>query len=225
SEVQKNIKEYLKKHLKNIETKKKAQRCVILGDFNVNLNQIINLDLKEQVGKEGKKQIAQLLRRKRFVDIFYEPNSPGQPIWKCKEAHSRIDTIWVDCHWKQSIIFCKTKDMDLRTVRRKRLEIDIKNVNEKDWEEYRAFLSKELKKKLSKDIGKENAHTDILRLLAIGKQNLRRAMGYYRERLRKNKEKGISYKEVEELEHFIEPLKNRWSLEVLEVAKQDYLTV
>ncbi|CAG8854354.1 9755_t:CDS:2, partial [Gigaspora margarita] len=34
SEVQKNIKEYFKKHLKDIETKKKAQRCVILGDFN-----------------------------------------------------------------------------------------------------------------------------------------------------------------------------------------------
>ncbi|CAG8802426.1 39141_t:CDS:2 [Gigaspora margarita] len=79
------------------------------------LNQIINVDLKEQAGKEEKKQIVQLLRGKRFADIFYEPNFPGQPTWKRKEAHSRIDTIWIDCHWKQSIIFCKTKDMDLRT--------------------------------------------------------------------------------------------------------------
>ncbi|CAG8823690.1 12320_t:CDS:2, partial [Gigaspora margarita] len=127
----------------DIETKKKAQKYMILGNFNVNLNQIINLDLKEQARKEEKKQIEQLLRGKR------------------------IDTIWIDCYWKQSIIFCKTKDMDLRTaenrrVRRKRLEIDIENVNEKDWEEYRANLSKELKKKLLKDIEKENAQRDIL---------------------------------------------------------------
>ncbi|CAG8754050.1 4475_t:CDS:2 [Gigaspora margarita] len=67
-----------------------------------------------------------------------------QPTWKRKEAHSKIDTIWVDGHWRQSIIFCKTKDIDLRT------------------EEYQAILSKELKRKLSKDIGKENAQTDIL---------------------------------------------------------------
>ncbi|CAG8830576.1 43481_t:CDS:1, partial [Gigaspora margarita] len=98
SEVQKNIKEYLKKRLKDIETKKKAQRCVIIGDFNVDLNQTISSDLKEQAGKEGKKQIAQLLRGKRFADIFYEPNFLGQPTWKRKEAHSRIDTIWMDCH-------------------------------------------------------------------------------------------------------------------------------
>ncbi|CAG8846273.1 44055_t:CDS:1, partial [Gigaspora margarita] len=64
SEVQKNKKEYLKKCLKNIVTKKKAQRYMILNDFNVNLNQIINLDLKEQTEKEEKKQIVQLLRGK-----------------------------------------------------------------------------------------------------------------------------------------------------------------
>ncbi|CAG8845045.1 43087_t:CDS:1, partial [Gigaspora margarita] len=47
-----------------------------------------------QAGKEEKKQIAQLLRGKWFADIFYESNSPGQPTWKRKKAHSRIDTIW-----------------------------------------------------------------------------------------------------------------------------------
>ncbi|CAG8791940.1 11152_t:CDS:2 [Gigaspora margarita] len=72
-----------------------------------------------------------------------------------KEAQSRIDTIWVDYYWKQSIIICKTKDMDLRTgsnyqavfvqletglnlqkrsqaenqrVRKKRLEINMENL-------------------------------------------------------------------------------------------------
>ncbi|CAG8813065.1 22379_t:CDS:2, partial [Gigaspora margarita] len=232
-----------------------------MGDFNVDLNQTINSDLKEQAGKEGKKQIAQLLREKH--------------------------TIWVDCHWKQSIIFCKTKDMDLRTgsnhqavvaqletglslqkrsqaenrrARRKRLEIDMENVNEKDWDEYRLFLSKELKGKLSKDIGKENAQTDNLDYQILESKTLDelwdiiessikksaantlpqkkkmrvieditntnevtkklrkdiRTLGKWCRRLRKNKEKGISYQEVEELERFIEPLKNRWSLEVVE---------
>ncbi|CAG8844231.1 9692_t:CDS:2, partial [Gigaspora margarita] len=115
-----------------------------------------------------------------------------------------------------------------RRVRRKRLEIDMENVNEKDWKEYRAFLSKELKKKLSKDIGKENllesktldelwdiiessikksatntlpqkkkmrviediAHTD-----AVTKKLRKdiRTLGKWCRRLRKNKEKGISY--------------------------------
>ena len=51
-EVQKNIKKYLKKCLKDIKTKKKAQRDVILDDFNINLNQIINLDLKKQARKD-----------------------------------------------------------------------------------------------------------------------------------------------------------------------------
>ncbi|CAG8855307.1 15368_t:CDS:1, partial [Gigaspora margarita] len=193
-------------------------------------------------------------------------------------AHSRIDTIWVDCHWKQSIIFCKTKDMDFRTgsdyqavvaqletglslrkrsqvknrrARRKRLEIDIENINEKDWDKYQLFLSKELKEKLSKDIGKENAQTDNLDYQILESKTLDelwdiiessikksaantllqkkktriieditntnevtkklrkdiRMLGKWYRRLRKNKEKGISYQEVEELERFIEPLK------------------
>ncbi|CAG8785067.1 26099_t:CDS:2 [Gigaspora margarita] len=155
SEVQKNIKEYLKKCLKDIETKKKAQRCVILGDFNVDLNQIINLDLKEQAGKEEKKQIAQLLRGKQFADIFYESNSPDQPTWKRKEAHSRIDTIWIDyidlrtgsdhqavvVQLETGLNLQKRSQAENRRVRRKRLEIDIENVNERYWEEYRAILN------------------------------------------------------------------------------------
>ncbi|CAG8787168.1 31192_t:CDS:2 [Gigaspora margarita] len=44
----------------------KAQRCVILGDFNMNLDQGINLDPNKQDRKEKKKQIAQLLRGKRI---------------------------------------------------------------------------------------------------------------------------------------------------------------
>ncbi|CAG8817257.1 36821_t:CDS:1 [Gigaspora margarita] len=115
TEVQKSIKECLKKHIRDIETKKKAQRCVILGDFNVDLNQHIILDPNKQNGKEEKKQIVQLLRGKRFADIFYESNSEGQPTWKCKKAQSRIDTIWINCHWKQSVLVYKTKDMELRT--------------------------------------------------------------------------------------------------------------
>ncbi|CAG8783245.1 20456_t:CDS:2 [Gigaspora margarita] len=219
SEVQKNIKEYLKKCLKDIETKKKAQRCMILGDFNVDLNQIINLDLKEQAEKEGKKQIAQLLRGKQFADIFMNLTP---------QAHSRIDTIWVDYHWKQSNIFCKTKDMDLRTgqaenrrVRRKRLEIDIENVNKKDWEEYRAILN-ELWDIIESSIKKSAANTlpqkrktyvieNIAHTDAVTKK-LRKdiqTLGKWCRKLRKNKKKGISYQEVEELEHFIEPLKNQ----------------
>ncbi|CAG8830575.1 43480_t:CDS:2, partial [Gigaspora margarita] len=135
----------------------------------------------------------------------------------------------------------KRSQAENRRVRRKRLEIDMENVNEKDWEDYRVFLSKELKEKLSKDIGKENAQTDILDYQILESKTLDelwdiiemtkklrkdiRMLEKWCRRLRKNKEKGISYQEVEELEHFIEPLKNRWSLEVLDVAKQDYLTV
>ncbi|CAG8829860.1 35434_t:CDS:1, partial [Gigaspora margarita] len=56
----------------------------------------------------------------------------------------------------------KRNQAENQRVRRKRLEIDMENVNEKDWEEYRAILNKELKRKLSKDSEKENAQTDIL---------------------------------------------------------------
>ncbi|CAG8729209.1 15305_t:CDS:2, partial [Gigaspora margarita] len=152
SEVQKNIKEYLKKYLKDIETKKKAQRCMILGDFN---------------------------------------------------AHSRIDTIWVDCHWKQSIIFCKTKNMDLRT-------------------EYRANLSKELKRKLSKDIRKKNAQKDILDYQLLESKTLDKLWDIIESSIKKSATNTLSQKKktrvvediaytdaVEELEHFIEPLKTR----------------
>ncbi|CAG8835238.1 16389_t:CDS:2, partial [Gigaspora margarita] len=137
SEVQKNIKEYLKKCLKDIETKKKVQRYVILGDFNIDLNQIINLDLKEQAGKEKKKQIAQLLREKKA---------------------------------KQSIIFCKTKNMDLRTGSDHQavvvqLETGLNLIKEKTLEEY----------------WKKKCTNKYPRLSAIGKQNLRQAIGYYRE--------------------------------------------
>ncbi|CAG8773988.1 14421_t:CDS:2 [Gigaspora margarita] len=154
-EVQKNIKEYLKKCLKNIETKKKAQKYMILGDFNVDLNQIINLNLKEQAEKEEKKQIAQLLRGKRFADIFYEPNSPGQPTWKHKKAHSRIDTIW-----QLSSSCCAAGDR-------------IKSAEKKP--------SRKLKKKTLKGYWKRECIDRYPRLSAIGKQNLRRAMRYYRE--------------------------------------------
>ncbi|CAG8775043.1 20701_t:CDS:2 [Gigaspora margarita] len=155
----------------------------------MDLNQHIILDQNEQDGKEEKKQIAQLLRGKRFADIFYESNSAGQPTWKHKEAQSRIDTIWIDCYWKQSVLVCKTKDMKLRTgsdyqavlvqqemglnlwkrsqaknreIRRKRLEIDIESTNEKNWEEYQAELNKEIKRKLSKNIEKGSIQSNIL---------------------------------------------------------------
>ncbi|CAG8696861.1 20125_t:CDS:2 [Gigaspora margarita] len=148
-----------------------------MGDFKVNLNQSIILDPNEQDKKEKKKQIAQLLRGKRT------------PTWRCKKAHSRIDTIWVDCYWKQSVLVFKTKDIELRTgsnhqavlvqletglnlrkrsqaenrrIRRKRLEINIESTNKKNWEEYQAKLNKELKRKLSKNSEKESIQSDIL---------------------------------------------------------------
>ncbi|CAG8789175.1 691_t:CDS:1, partial [Gigaspora margarita] len=169
--------------------KKESAKVCNLGNFNVNLNQSIILDPNEQDRKQKKKQIAQLLRGKRFADIFYKFNFTGQPTWRRKEAHSRIDTIWVDCHWKQSVLVCKTKDMELRTdsnhqavlvqletelnlrkrsqaenrrIRRKRLEINIESTNEKNWEDYQAKLNKELKRKLSKNSEKRSIQSDVL---------------------------------------------------------------
>ncbi|CAG8836639.1 28321_t:CDS:2, partial [Gigaspora margarita] len=80
-----------------------------------------------------------------------------QPTWRHKEAYSRIDTIWVDCHWKQSVLLetglnlRKRSQAENRRIRRKRLEIDIESTNKKNWKEYQAKLNKELKRKLSKN--------------------------------------------------------------------------
>ncbi|CAG8830608.1 33924_t:CDS:2 [Gigaspora margarita] len=112
-EVKKNIKEYLKKHLKDIETKKKAQRCVILE----------------------KKQIAQLLRRKRFADIFYESNSLGQPTWRRKEDMDLIrgsDHQAVFVQLETGLNLRKRSQAENQRVKRKRLEIDMENINEKN---------------------------------------------------------------------------------------------
>ncbi|CAG8791001.1 13986_t:CDS:2, partial [Gigaspora margarita] len=85
-----------------------------------------------------------------------------------EEVHSRINTIWVDYHWKQSVLVCKTKTMELRTgtenrrIRRKRLKIDIESMNEKNWEEYQTELNKELKRKFSKNSEKGSIQSDIL---------------------------------------------------------------
>ncbi|CAG8665385.1 7372_t:CDS:2, partial [Gigaspora margarita] len=110
--------------------------------------------------------------------------------------------------------------------------------------EYQDNLNKELKRKLSKNIEKENVQRDILdykllenktldKLWDIIKNSIKKSAAntlpqkkktHFR-KLRKNKEKEISVQEVEELEQFIELLKNCWGLEVVEVVKQDYSTV
>ncbi|CAG8709483.1 23195_t:CDS:2 [Gigaspora margarita] len=115
----------------------------------------------------------------------------------------------------------KRSQAENQRVRRKRLEIDMENVNEKDCKEYRAILN-ELWNIIENSIKKSAANTlpqkkkmrvieDIAHTDAATKK-LRKdiqTLGKWYRRLRKNKEKGISYQEVEELEHFIEPLKNQ----------------
>ncbi|CAG8824095.1 23229_t:CDS:2, partial [Gigaspora margarita] len=58
-----------------------------------------------------------------------------------EEACSRIDTIWVDGYWKQSVLICKTKDMELRMG---------------------TELNKELKRKFLKNSEKESIQSDVL---------------------------------------------------------------
>ncbi|CAG8830124.1 17334_t:CDS:2, partial [Gigaspora margarita] len=163
----------------------------------MDLNQRIILDQNKQDGKEEKKQIVQLLRGKRFADIFYESNFAEQPTWKRKEAHT----------------------------------------NEKNWEKYQAELNKELKRKLSKNIEKGTANkllqkkkTSVVEEISYTdaeNKKLRKdiwILGKWYRKLKKNKEREITVQEVEELNRFIEPLKNCWGLEIVEVVKQDYST-
>ncbi|CAG8809001.1 2963_t:CDS:2 [Gigaspora margarita] len=138
-EVQKNIKEYLKKYLKDIETKKKAQRS--------------------------------------------------------QAENQRV---------------------------RKRLEIDMENIIDKNWEEYQANLSKELKRKLLKDSEKRKYKKISCKHFATKEKDLcnreystHRCSNQKAEKRYMNAEK----MEVKDLEQFIEPLKNCWVLEVVKVVK------
>ncbi|CAG8696335.1 13629_t:CDS:2, partial [Gigaspora margarita] len=163
-EVQKNIKEYLKKHLKDIETKKKAQKYVILGDFNVNLNQIINLDLKEQAGKKKRSRLYNCLGE-RGLQIFFTNLTPQDNQYENTKRHNfrtGSDHQAVFMQLKTGLNLQKRSQAKNQRVRRKKLEIDMKNANKKDWKEYQTNLSKELKRKLLKDIKKENLQRNIL---------------------------------------------------------------
>ncbi|CAG8816355.1 26985_t:CDS:2, partial [Gigaspora margarita] len=58
----------------------------------------------------------------------------------------------IDCHWKQSVLVCKTKDIELRTG----------SDHQANWKDYQAELNKELKRKLLKNSEKENKTLDEL---------------------------------------------------------------
>ena len=57
-EVQKIIYEYLKERLRSIEAKKKEQRCIVVRDFNMNLNQTVKINAEERKEKEGKNKYS-----------------------------------------------------------------------------------------------------------------------------------------------------------------------
>ncbi|CAG8834450.1 39178_t:CDS:2 [Gigaspora margarita] len=112
----------------------------------------------------------------------------------------------------------KRSQAENQKIRRKRLEIDMENVNEKDWkdktlDELWDIIESSIKKSAANTLPQKKntrviediAHTDAVTKKL--RKDIRMLEKWYR-RLRKNKKKGISYQEVEELEHFIEPLKN-----------------
>ncbi|CAG8754162.1 12584_t:CDS:2, partial [Gigaspora margarita] len=191
AEVQKSIKEYLKKHIKDIKTKKKVQRQ-----------------------KRGKKANCVATKEKEKQSVL---------VYKTKDIELRTgsDHQAVLVQLETGLNLQKRSQAENRKIRKKRLEIDIESTNKKNWEEYQAKLNKELKRKLSKNSKKGTANKliqkkktcvveDISYTDAENKKLKKdiRTLGKWYRKLRKNKERGITVQEVEELKQFIEPLKN-----------------
>ncbi|CAG8789646.1 16065_t:CDS:2 [Gigaspora margarita] len=84
------------------------------------------------------------------------------------------------------------------------------STNEKNWEEYQAELNKELKRKLSKNSEKGSIQNDVLDHYTLKTKPWTSYGTLSREtkETKENKERGIIVQKVEELEQFIELLKN-----------------